>query len=534
MVKINKYINNNNSYYSNMKKIIMAVFLLCLSIMSVSAIEQSELLQYRFEENGGSIILDTSGYDNHASINGGGWSIINKFGNYAFEFDGANDWIETISQRDIPETISISWWGNTNTNAKTTMFSIYDTSDLIEFSFDTNSFVDFSYLDTNGSLQTIILDTNTYTVDAYYHLVLTIDSTTNTYKYYVDNQLRSNGNLTNPISRIAVNNVLRVGTDSIGSNDYSGLIDEFRIFDFILSDSQVNELYSTNLITLIIDEPVINETVGIVIINSTTPINNQIVTTSEKISVLLNYKSSCDLYIDNNLINSYSDVLGFNYELLSFLDGNYKYFVYCEYIEGTTKYFEMTEVINFEVSKPSKTIEFFIYDEEKNLANNEDLFLITPCATKQEFGEHWIIDDGDEYYIQNLINGMASFNLTYDGDYEFCLMKGKVNYKDDEFSMDYDFVDVNKQTELGKLFVGTQTLTYSLTVTDIDLFSATDPAFWGKTWSALFELIVGIILGAFVMLLGVTFNNDKLVMVGGLIIAIGMGVSFSTFVGVVI
>ena len=56
----------------------------------------------------------------------------------------------------------------------------------------------------------------------------------------------------------------------------------------------------------------------------------------------------------------------------------------------------------------------------------------------------------------------------------------------------------------------------------------------GKTWSALFELIIGIILGSLLIFLGLVAKQDKLIVVGGLVIAIGMGVGITTFVGAIL
>jgi len=535
-------LNNKNSYYSNMGKSITMILVLMFSIISISAVTENQLVGYEFEEGTGSVIFDTSGNGNNAIRNGGTWNNnIVKWGTYSFKYDGGNDYIYTLGTQTIPDQFSVSIWVNRQNKAgETNIFSIYDVNySHFDFTYNENTGETILY-HLNQTTPTItfdshVIDTAPLISGTWYHLVLTIDTISKNISYYKDGILINTAIDQDEMIIDQFNNLLRIGTDKDLLRDYKGYTDSFRFFDFVLSQSQIIELNTLNGINLNVDPVVINNITESTIITNYFPIANQTITNSDTISILLNYKSSCDLYLDNDLVESYLDILGFNYDLTLLENGDHSYFIYCEYIDTeNNKLFEVSDVIPFSIQKPIKTIEFFIYDINKNLANNEDLFLTTPCVDEKEFGEYWINDGDKEYYIQHLVNGISDFNLSYDGDYEFCLLKGKVNYKDDTYSLDYDFVDVEKQTELGNLFVGAETLTYSLIVENDDLYKVTAPEFWGKTWEALFELVIGILIGGMIMIIGMMMNNDKLMMVGGLIIAIGMGVSVTTILGGVI
>ncbi len=84
---------------------------------------------------------------------------------------------------------------------------------------------------------------------------------------------------------------------------------------------------------------------------------------------------------------------------------------------------------------------------------------------------------------------------------------------------------------MGELFVGNTTLNYQLMVDLTDLYTPLAPEFWGKTWSALFLLIFGLVIGGLIIFAGVVTNNSKLSMVGVFVILAGMGVTFTTLLG---
>ena len=260
------------------------------------------------------------------------------------------------------------------------------------------------------------------------------------------------------------------------------------------------------------------------IINYTKPLNNENISKFDKITFLLNENANCNLYIDNDLVKSYKNIVSGSYDLETLNLGTHKYLLDCNVYKNNTKYVDNSNEITFTIKEFKNTIDFYIYGKNKELLDYDDLYLMTPCADDKEFKKYWVNED-KKYYIQHLIKGHTVFDLAYTNEYNFCLLKGKINYKYDNFSKNYDFVDVEKQTNLGKLFVKNDTLVYSLIVENDDLYKPTNPKFWDKSWSSLFNLVVSLLIGGFILLIGLITGYDKLFIVGGLIIALGFGLS---------
>lgn len=524
-------------------KIITILFLVIFFSNQIFA-QQNELLRYEFEEGSGSIILDTgaSGYNYHGIKNKGSWdSAIYKYGTYSFKFDGNDDFITSISSEMLPNEFSTSFWIYRKAGLnEQTFFVIEDSTDHLHISYNAiDDNVEFDYLLQNGTETKIILDTIPIVVDTWVHIILSLtfdyqETGMSQLMYWRNGEITKDINLTEQIFSSTIDKFLRIGADFDKNNELKGNIDEFRIFDFVPKTHQVVELYNSNYLELETtdDDYVIADIAGTQefdIILSSTPLSDDMVEPFTEFTITLNSLSSCELYIDNLIDTTITNFITTTYEKQLEV-GEHSYMLYCYYDYNTTRYFEISDTTSFNVEKPVRNVEFYIYDENGNLLSNfDDLYLSTPCLEKKEFNEYYIPDR--EIYLQNLNDGHASFNLSYDDDYEFCLLKGKINTRDDFYSLKYDLVDVEKNTELGVLSVTGETYTYSLNTDTGDLYGIANPTFWGKTWEGLFELFAGLLVGSIIIFIGLAAKSDKLMMVGGLIIAIGFGFSVTSFIG---
>lgn len=525
-----------------MKRISVMFFMLLFIVSGVNSTSQHELIQYKFEEGSGSIILDTSSNSNYATRNGGRWRAdAAAFGDLGFNFDGNNDYIETITNSQIPENLTISQWIVMDTGEYDLVWTIHDTTDLIEVFIDQDSGDNLmlGYFDTTQTYRTLVLDTNNFNRGQFYHLVINIDNSNNQVNYYRDT-VKTTIPMQYPLNRQSTTNLLRLGTDDNNNNDFKGDMDEFRVFDFNINQSQVNSLHTDNTIDLYTEqtEPESQQNLSSIqnvnnIINSSTPLNN-VVTGSKnvKFNVLLNTPAICEIYIDNVLEGTTDEVLGFEVTKDNMEIGNHTYFLYCSYIQDDIKYQQIQEPINFQVSQGSHAVEFYLYDRQENLLLGENLYLATPCFDSTS--EYATPDE--PHYIKKIINGIAQFNLSYTNDYNFCIYRGNINYNNDidNYQIDINFPDVKNEIDLGNIVIGENTLTYAFKMDNQDLYKVIEPEHWGKTWEVLFNLVIGVILGGGLMLIGVSINNDKLIMVGGLVVAIGMGFSLTAFVGAVL
>lgn len=542
-----KYINTKDNSYFNMKKIFLLLSLILYSLISANALQQANIINYPFESASGTIIFDVSGNEyNSILMNGASFSSASSppFGTYAMYCNGANHYAVSVSP--FPTTINrtVSFWvrpntGNTN---KATFTNTLSANDYFEIYYDwSQNTLNYKYVNesSNGTnSQVKVIDNFVLPTTLFTHFVIEIDGSNGLLSYYKNSVPIL---INSPIAGGVHFNASELKTSylckNVGlNNTYYGRIDEYNMFNFLLNSSQVSQLYTTNALTLGLESSNQSQTqtysfiLNDNLINSTTPLNNQSVTKFENINIVVSTPATCELYIDNNLIYTTTQpIYSFTYPLTEIGLGHHNYFAYCHYINNNATYYGTTLITNFNIIAPIKSINFYVYNADKTLNTDSDLYLVTPCPKVYESSSHWIIDR--PFYTQKLVNGYANFNLNYNAEYEFCLLKGRVNYEVDNYTQNINFASVGKITPLGTLYVTNDTLNYNLGLSNTDLYSPAQPEFWGKTWQTLFTFIMGLVIGGVLIALGIYSRIEKLVVIGGLIIMVGLGASIWTFVG---
>jgi hypothetical protein len=514
---------------TSMKIILLSLILMISLITSSYAINQNELLRYEFEEGSGTIALDTSNNGNHLLLVGATFDSTQKrFDNFALRFSSSSHYGRSITSEQVPPIITFSFWSRRdNFNNIGTYFEIVDNFELQTLGLrynGANGETYFCYRDvTSLSCSNLIYNT-ALSVNTWFHHILTIDYNNNSILYYVNNNLVYSDTLVNPPLITPYLKTLTLGNNNNVTSTFQGRIDSFRIFDSYLTIEQINTLYTTNNIELIKNEteqpPItINQTN---IINTLTPLNNSNVLSTSSINAILNSKADCSLYINNNLIRNWYDIASFSYDLNRLEAGTYSYFIYCENTINETMNYEFSSLRTINVTKPNRNIEFFLLNNDNVLISQyEDLYLVTPCFKKTELSKYYI--PTTERYIQKINNGYANYNLSYEDNFEFCLLKGRINAIEDKYSLNYDVVNVEKQIDLGTIFVGENTYSYVLKIDENTLYKVTNPKFWGETWQNLFILILALLVGGGIIILGIISGMVQLSVVGGVIIALGLG-----------
>lgn len=585
-----KNINNQKNKLFTMKNfmyfILIVIGIMLLGGNSVFAINQQELLNYQFEEGSGSIVVDSSPLNNIGIMTGATFTAQyqGKWGYYAIRTNTNDAQISTTLNENPNSTIVFSFWINPSTNSYDIPFSLYDTIDETHMGmvWDTNNAKSFYYYDSSNIYQEVNFENTYLGTNTWYHIVIEIDMQNQNILYYRNNVLIYNSTYINPI-KYNVNETLkfRIGSDKWLSNDFQGYFDSFRIFDSLLTTNQISTLYNNNQVILetetiggvtnyynitnnnnysiyttynITDiyniqndynyNMTFNDYITNYIFNDTT-VEHSIETTFIKsispasipqqtkvnFQSVLNKSGTCELYIDNQLEKTFYNILSYNYEKFFQSGTEHKYFEYCYYKIGGVTFYEISPEVSFDILNSTKAIEFYFYNINSENLLGEDYYFVTPCF--EGLSKYQIFEN--QYYIKNIKNGYTQFNLSYTANYDFCLYRGNINYDEnkDGFSKDFDIVDIKKTIPLGTIFVGEDTSTYNLKLTTSDIYSPSQPEFWGKTWETLFSLIVALIIGGIVIAIGIYAKIDKLVIVGGLIIMTGMGVSVWTFVGAI-
>lgn len=612
-------LNKQNNLISNMKKILILITLMLVSLMSVNAYE-NPLLNYQFENVGGTIAYDISGNGINSNLIGGS-SIVTtnplKWDASVLLCNANGQYTQTISTFTMPNKYTISFWavGKGGGTLQDTFFHIKGTgNNYLELYYDwTGNVLTLEYKDVFGNLKTKNIDNFVLSNSVYNHYVIEIDSELGTMSYYMNNVQKLNDvtltggiawNSTEPNTMfLCVENSLNVNTT------FSGRIDSFTMFNFLATESQVNQLNTLNSIsynqtttynatlnetgtTNIVNVQLSNNIVDTTNINNTNtninnlnsssssssssnndvnittmlnnsnslnqnqsmnliinnymyaqngnvtnktftksnlisfmyPLSNESKTKFDNIEVGLNHKAICQFYYDYNLVyTSSQEVYSFTYPLEESELKEHNYLVACSYEENNNIYYDVSNLTKFNLVAPMKTINFYVYNQTNDLMRDKDLYLVTPCPQDREMSSYWILER--PFYVQKVNNGYASYNLSYNAEYEFCLLKGRVNYDVNNYSMKVNFANVDKETKLGIMYVTGDTLNYNLGLTNADLYGVAQPEFWGKTWQSLFTLILALALGGLFIFIGIKVESKILVYIGGVIVAGGLGIS---------
>lgn len=532
-----KYKNNKNKRNSMMKRFSFLMLMFTVLFSGSAFALQQELIRYEFEENGGSVLVDSSGNANHAVNNGASWSsTTKKWGSYALNFDG-NDYGVSIADTDFPEQFTLSLWirPNFNNNNPKCMFCMKDGDEMHSFRYfpDTDE-LKYIYQNESGSIITTdVLDSSAFTNDVWYHLVFVVDTITNKVTYYRNSILTTLLDTTYPINTNDDPKAIYIGTDYTITDYYRGYQDEVRLFEGLLVSGQIGSLFSTNGVILETEEdyednvtqPSVIQLSNI--INSTSPADNTSHYNPVQFTGLLNYEASCDLYVDNKIIESFYGMLAFTHQE-SLNVGEHTYFVYCEYQTGDTKYYDATGLRTVTVLENAPgTVDFTITGTDFDIST-KNLFLTSPCLKE---GMHiWSVSqpynsqaNPNGAYFRQLSNGFTSFTLP-NGVHEFCLFHGSIDYMTYNKTANYYIGKAYNNINLGKYQIPNNlTTSYSITVENFDIYGKGNPKAWGQTWITIIGSLLAFAIGLGLAYIGVENKEPKMVLVGALLIMLSLG-----------
>lgn len=187
---------------------------------------------YKFDDSPGSTAADSSGNGHTGTLmnmtSPGCW-VSGKYGT-CLSFDGSNDYVQIPDHNQLDvSNITLSAW------IKGTILS-----DLRIIDKTTVGFSDGYNMDNHTGYIRLIGNDNAYsstalTTGVWVHVAATFDGTTT--RFYKDGVLDGTSLL---ITALPVNTLpLRIGAGSTGSNNFSGLIDDVRIYDRALSQDEI-------------------------------------------------------------------------------------------------------------------------------------------------------------------------------------------------------------------------------------------------------------------------------------------------------
>ncbi len=201
-----------------------------------------------FEEGSGTTAFDSSVNALNGTISNATYTT-GVVGNYALDFNGSNSFVEVLDDPLLePNSLAISLWFKSRTS-QVTHADILDKGHgsgntpyyggyAIQYVGNDTS---FASLYGNGSTFPYVQSNAGYKDDVWHHLVTNLGSTGTT-DLYIDGILEASIASSGPI--VANTASLFFGRHSTVGRYYNGLLDDIRIYDASLSESEVQQLYS--------------------------------------------------------------------------------------------------------------------------------------------------------------------------------------------------------------------------------------------------------------------------------------------------
>ncbi|MFZ2911957.1 MAG: LamG domain-containing protein, partial [Candidatus Absconditicoccaceae bacterium] len=208
------------------------------------------VLMYNFDNvsalgENSTTVKDASQYANNGTVyNGATWTGNGKYIG-AYVFNGSTNYIRTLSGLTTINGITVGAWINPKNPAYRTLLRIGDQVGTTGFHWlYLQNNITWQY--TNGTNAISKSASYTFTPDVRYHILVSHDYTSKEIKYYVNGILAGTQTHVDTALPIA-NKQTTIGAYVSGDGPFSGLIDEVRIYNRVLTTGEIDLLYRSNL-----------------------------------------------------------------------------------------------------------------------------------------------------------------------------------------------------------------------------------------------------------------------------------------------
>lgn len=215
--------------------------------INISNFGPGPVAEYKFDENTGSVVLDTSGNNYNGYLGGNTAANMPVWASgkegAGLRFDGANDYVKvndgTGSKLDSAEAMTVEAWIYPNA-ATVSGDRFLDKDQTTGWWFGAGGgTMDVAF--NRGGVNVIDSSNNVLVQGAWTHIAITVDTNASTENYivYVNGRKRNTANST---TVIGTNNLpLTIGASSTNSNPFDGMLDHVRIYNYARTPAQVLE-----------------------------------------------------------------------------------------------------------------------------------------------------------------------------------------------------------------------------------------------------------------------------------------------------
>lgn len=208
------------------------------------------VLEWRMDEGGWSgvtgEVTDSSGNANTGTAKGGPTTVAGQICRGG-DFDGANDYIQASSLAALRGTASMSFWIKTTQTGRSNTWESPGIAGVEQAGGTDDIF--WGWLDSNGRIGISVGNDNTTKSNqaindgAFHHVVLSRDASAGTYTIHIDGTLNASGPIATGQIGTFFDSIGRI-EDTGGTPEYfRGRLDELIIFDKVLNDAQVQQIY---------------------------------------------------------------------------------------------------------------------------------------------------------------------------------------------------------------------------------------------------------------------------------------------------
>jgi hypothetical protein len=219
--------------------LIYLIFLVLLLNVTLTAKTKAELVGWwRFDEGSGTIANDSSGNGNTGTLNGDPQWVAGYYGN-ALEFDGTDDWIDCGNDQSLDLTTwTIAFWLKVNENKNFSGFIIKgnDAAENYEVLTYGDGHFHFPIMFTDGSRTFGNTDPGVCVVGEWAHYTYSYDASQGR-RFYKNGELIFEDTESGIPQASTVS--LAIGNEQPMSRYVNGTMDDIRIYNHLLSESEI-------------------------------------------------------------------------------------------------------------------------------------------------------------------------------------------------------------------------------------------------------------------------------------------------------